>query len=134
MLTATLSPSGSLTLTLLTADYPLNVLVYGAAPVPAGQNIYKKKSAFKLIGALSGITLTTNLSGFYNAKFRGASGGSKIAIKLVGVSPSGTRSAELFVSCVTAAAASAADTGTDTRDTSKTDTQGALKIAQHTRQ
>lgn len=121
MLTATLSPSGSLTLTLLTVDYPFNVLVYGAAPVPAGQNIYKKKGAFKLIGALSDISLTANLSDFYNAKFRGASGGSKIAIKLVGVSPSGTRSAEMFVSCVTAAAASAADTGTDT--------QGALKIA-----
>ncbi len=83
--------------------YPSHVLIYGAPPVPAGQNIYKKKGAFKLLGGVTGLTATNDLSALYNAKFRCTGGGNKIALKLVGVSASGTRSAELFISGVTAA-------------------------------
>ncbi len=98
------------------------MLVYGAAPVPAGQNIYKKKGAFKLLGSLDAMLPTTDLSALYNAKFRCTSTGSKIAIKLVGVSASGTRSAELFISGISFAPAAQSVQSPDSENT-------ALKVA-----
>lgn len=93
--------AGTLSLVLNTPAYANRVLIYAAAPVPAGTNIYSRKSAFKLIGSLQSLTASNDLSRLYNAKFRGAGTGSKIALKIVGISASGIRSAEQLISGVT---------------------------------
>lgn len=127
LLNAVYDPGMGITLTLLTAPYLTRVLVYGAAPVPVRQNIYKKKGAFKLLGGLNSLAASSDLFAFYNAKFRCTGGGSKIAIKLVGVSAPGIRTAELFISGITSAAAVGAAAPADTN--SDTGSSTALKVA-----
>lgn len=122
LLNAVYNSGAGLRLILLTTPYPAAVLVYGAAAVHVGQNICKKKGAFKLLGGLNALAASNNLFALYNAKFCTTGARSKIALKLVGVSASGTRSAEMFFSGITTAAA--------TEEANAPDTEGSvLKVA-----
>ncbi len=79
--------------------YPYNVIIQGAKPLYAGQNAYKK-GAFKKIGALNGISLTTDITALYLSKYRLPTSGYQVALKLIGVSPDGTRTPPLFVTAI----------------------------------
>ncbi len=81
--------NGALTLTLFPdAPYPYPVAIKAARPVLAANAIYKG-TAFKKIGFVPGLSLTTPITDLFQTRFRVPGSGYKIALELMGVAPGG---------------------------------------------
>ncbi len=85
---------------------------FTALPCPRRAEHLQKVRCIQAARPLRELEQTNSLSSLYNAKFRCTGAGSKIAIKLVGISSSGVRSAEQFLSAISTAAPALADTET----------------------
>lgn len=82
------------------------MIIQGAKPLYPGQNIYLKGS-FKQIGSQNGLSLTTPIGDLYLTRYRVPTAGYQIALKVIGVSPGGHRTAPVFVSAVATQSTSA---------------------------
>ena len=98
---------GRLTLTLFPdAPYPHAVAIKAARPILAANNIYKS-TAFKKIGSVSGLSLSTDITALYLSRFHVPGAGYKIALELMGVTPTGYHTSGLFVFGIVSASAAA---------------------------
>lgn len=89
-LVLTLTPAGS---------YENNVLIYAAAPVPAGTTL-TTKTPYLLLGSLSSLGGPTNITSLVTDRYRFPGSGYQLTLKLVGVSTGGFRTAPQVITTV----------------------------------
>lgn len=78
------------------APYPCAIAIKAARPILAANDIYKS-TAFKKIGSLPILDVTTDITAMYQSHFRVPGPGYKIALEIMGVAPGGHHTAGRFV-------------------------------------